>query len=117
MKHLRIFESEIRSLQEAELTKDNLASKKAEENKKMANFFNKYYKLNLPLDGNWKNPEYTKAFVRFCTEKKIITWTCKPGDGYCSDEQAGEVTIKDKVARAKFNSIMKNALLTLLMKP
>ena len=56
MKHLRIFESEIRSLQEAELTKDNLASKKAEENKKMANFFNKYYKLNLPLDGNWKNP-------------------------------------------------------------
>lgn len=117
MKHLRIFESHIDPIQEADLGKEKLASKKGMINKKMANFFNKYYKMNLPLDGNWKNPEYTKAFVRFCTEKQITTWTCKPGDGYCSDEQAGEVTIKDPIARAKFDKILKNALLTLLMKP
>jgi hypothetical protein len=117
MKHLRIFESHIDPIQEAELGKERLASKKGTINKKMANFFNKYYKMNLPLDGNWKNPEYIKAFTRFCTENKIQTWTCKPGDGWCSDEQAGEVTVKDPIARAKFNKIMKNALLTLLMKP
>jgi len=117
MRHLRIFESHIDPIQEAELDKEKLASKKAEYTKKMANFFNKHYKMNLPLDGNGKNPEYIKAFTRFCTEKKITIWTCKPGDGYCSDEQAGEVTIKDPIARAKFDKIMKNALLTLLMNP
>ena len=117
MKHLRIFESEGWTIQEDALSKENLVSKKGEDNKKMSNFFNKYYKMNLPLDGNWKNPEYTKAFVRFCTEKKIITWTCKQGDGYCSDAQAGEITIKDPAAQARFNKIMKNSLLTLLMQP
>lgn len=117
MKHLKIFESEAWPVQEEALTKDNMASKKAENNKKMANFFNKHYKLNLPLDGNWKNPEYTKAFVRFCTEQKIQTWTCKKGDGYCSDAQEGEVTIKDPIAKGKFDKILKNSLLTLLMKP
>jgi len=117
MKHLRIFESEAWPVQEEALSKGNLTSKKGEHTKKMANFFNKHYKLNLPLDGNWKNPEYTKAFVRFCTEKQIQTWTCKKGDGYCSDEQAGEVTVKDPIAKAKFDKILKNSLLTLLMKP
>ncbi len=117
MKHLRVFEANAWPVHEEELPKDNVASKKGEHTKKMANFFNKYYKMNLPLDGNAKNPEYIKAFTRFCTEKKITIWTCKPGDGYCSDAQAGEITIKDPIAKSKFDKILKNTLLTLLMKP
>lgn len=62
MKHLKIFESVTGSIQEEALAKGNLVSKKGELTKKMANFFNKHYRMNLPLDGNWQNPEYTQSF-------------------------------------------------------
>lgn len=117
MKHIEIFESFIEEKSDTTLTSDRLKSEKGNDTKRMANFFNKYYKINIPLDGNWKNPDYMKAMQRFVTEKKIDPiWTCRKGDGYCKDEQEGEITIRDAKARAKFNSIMKNILLDMLMK-
>jgi hypothetical protein len=115
MRHLRIFESHTEQLQEA--TPPKTESKESIQNKRMANFFNKLYKMNLPLDGNGKNPEYIKAFTRYCGEKKITTHICKKGDGFCSDLQAGEITVKDAQMRAKFERSVKNNALALLMKP
>ena len=122
MRHLRIYESLIEEQQPpkapaAPSKATAVASKQATAVKRTANFFNKIYKMNLPLDGNPKNKEYMKAFGRFCQEYKITTWTCKKGDGFCSDAQEGEITIKDDNARAKFDKIVKNKALELLMKP
>jgi hypothetical protein len=120
MRHLRIFESYQEQLQEATpptSASPTQQSKEAAAVNRMANFFNKFYKLNLKLDGNPKNPEYMKAFTRFCQEHKITTWTCKKGDGYCSDAQAGMITIKDEKSRAIFDKIVKTKALELLMKP
>ena len=69
-------------------------SPKANETKTWSQFFNQRYKLNLPIDGNWKNPEYGKAMERYIKEKGLPIWVCKKGDGYCHDEDAGEVTVK-----------------------
>lgn len=119
MRHLRIFESYQEQLQEATPPKTPTPqqSKEAAKVNRMANFFNKFYKLNLKLDGNPKNPEYMKAFSRFCQEHKITTWTCKKGDGYCSDAQAGMITIKDEKSRKIFDIAVKTKALNLLMKP
>jgi nucleoid-associated protein YejK len=116
MKHIKIFEN-YTGISEDNLTANRLKSLKGKDIKEMANFFNKHYQMNIPLDGNSKNPEYIKAMQRFTTEHKITVWTCRKGDGYCSDEQAGEITIRDKDARAKFNGILKNLLLKMLMNP
>lgn len=123
MRHLRIYESLIEEQQPpkapaAPSKATAVASKKTQQNKRMANFFNKLYKINLPLDGNEMNKEYMKAFGRFCQEYKIPTYTCKKGDGYCNDAHAGELTIKDDPAAwAKFNKMVKVKALELLMKP
>jgi hypothetical protein len=65
--------------------------------KQESEFFNKYYKLNLPVDGNWLNPEFNKIMGRYLKEKNIPIWVCKKGDGYCSDdgEDAGQVTTQE----------------------
>lgn len=120
MRHLRIYESHQEQLQEATpppTTSPTQQSKEANAVKRMANFFNKFYKLNLKLDGNPKNPEYIKAFGRFCREHKITPWICKKGDGYCSDAQAGMITIKDEKSRVIFDKTVKAKALDLLMKP
>ncbi len=120
MRHLRIYESLIQEQQPPVPSAKNSAieSKRAQQTKRMANFFNKLYKINLPLDGNPMNKEYMKAFGRFCQEQKILTYTCKKGDGYCNDAHAGELTIKDDPAAwAKFNKMVKVKALELLMKP
>lgn len=120
MRHLRIFESHTEQLQEATPPTSATAKKesmKSIQAKRLANFFNKLYKINLPLDGNEMNKEYMKAFSRFCQEYKITTYTCKKGDGYCNDAHAGELTIRDEKSRAIFNKVIKTKALELLMKP
>ena len=117
MRNIKLYESYTEEISEDNLASDRLKSPKGKETKEMANFFNKHYKMNIPLDGNWKNPEYIKAMQRFTTEHKISVWTCRKGDGYCSDEQAGEIVVRDKDARAKFNRILNNRLLKMIMNP
>ena len=89
-----------------QLTSASLASPKAQYTKKMQTFLNSYYKLKLPVDGNWMNPDYNSAMKKYITEKNIQPWICKKGDGYCHDADAGQVTagendikkLKDAVA-------------------
>jgi hypothetical protein len=88
---------EKRMLSEQVLSPERLSSLAGQENKKHSEFFNKYYKLNLPLDGNWLNPEFSKVMGRYLKEKNIPIWVCKKGDGYCSNdgEDDGVITTKE----------------------
>jgi hypothetical protein len=86
---------EKRMLSEIVLGPERLSSPAGQQNKKHSEFFNKYYKLNLPIDGNWLNPEFSKAMERYLKEKNIPIWKCKKGDGYCPDEEDGVITTKD----------------------
>jgi hypothetical protein len=88
---------EKRMLLEQVLGPERLSSPAGQENKKQSEFFNKYYKLNLPIDGNWLNPEFSKAMERYLKEKNIPIWVCKKGDGYCSNdgEDEGVVTTQE----------------------
>jgi hypothetical protein len=74
---------------------EQLNSLKGQDTKKKSEFFNKYYKTNLPLDGNWLNPDYNKTMERYLKEKNLPVWVCKGGDGYCNDTDNGEVITKD----------------------
>ena len=87
-----------------QLGPERLSSRKGDMTKKQSEFFNKYYKLNLPLDGNWKNIEFNNTLEKYLKEKNLPVWICKKGDGYCSDdgEDEGEITTKewDKLQRS-----------------
>ena len=78
-----------------QLESQQLNTPKGQLTKKVAEFFNKYYKINLPVDGNWMNPEFNKTMERYLKEKSIPVYVCRKGDGYCNDAYAGEVTTKE----------------------
>jgi hypothetical protein len=82
----------------------------------MKKFFNQYYKLNLPLNGDWQTKEYNDVIKRYIEEKKLQVWVCSTGDGYCPDNSDGEVTTKQlgelnnfiKQDKAKFTQTQGN---------
>jgi hypothetical protein len=78
------------------MTQAMLNSPYAKETKIWSDFFNKYYKMNLPVDGNWKNPEYNKTLSRYYKEKNIPVYVCQTNDSYCGSGSEGVVTTKDK---------------------
>ena len=65
--------------------------------KSEASFLNQYYKINLPAatTGNWKDKDFNEYLKKFMEEKQIPVWICKKGDGYCHDDDEGQVTTKD----------------------
>jgi hypothetical protein len=60
----------------------------------MKKFFNQYYKLNLPLNGDWQTKEYNDVMKRYIEEKGLPVWICKENDGWCGPGDEGEVTTK-----------------------
>lgn len=78
------------------MTQAMLNSPYAKETKIWSDFFNKYYKMNLPVDGNWKNPNYNKTLERYYKEKNIPVYVCQTNDSYCGSGSEGVVTTKDK---------------------
>ena len=82
-------------LKQQTLSPQALSSYKAQDTKEKAEFFNKYYKLNLPLDGNWTNVDFNNTVGRYLKEKNIPIWVCKKGDGYCHDDDAGQIGTKE----------------------
>ena len=86
------------------LTPEALNSPKAQDTKKTASFLNSYYKTNLSSakTGSWTDKDYNDTLKKFMEEKGIAVWVCKKGDGYCHDEDEGEVTTKelDKLKQA-----------------
>jgi hypothetical protein len=72
MSRLIISEEEkkqILSLYVEQLTPEELDSPKGIEAKLWKEFFNYYYRLNLPLDSDWSNPEFNEAMKRYIDEK------------------------------------------------
>ena len=65
--------------------------------KKWASFLNQYYKINLSAatTGSWTDKDFNDALKKFMEEKDIPVWICKKGDGYCHDDDEGEVTTKE----------------------
>ena len=80
-----------------QLTQTQLASSKGKQTKKFQEVFNSLYKSNLPVDGNWKDKKYNELKKKWLNEKGLTIHICKKGDGYCHDDDEGEVTTKDKV--------------------
>jgi hypothetical protein len=78
------------------MTQKMLNSPKGQDTKVWSQFFNKYYKMNLPVDGNWMNPEYNKTLTRYFKEKNIPVYVCQANDSYCGSGSEGVVTTKDK---------------------
>jgi len=85
----------LKALEGQRLSPEALNSPKGQWTKKVAGFFNKYYRINLPLDGNWMNPDFRETKARYLKEKGLPVYVCKKGDGYCNDAYAGEVTTKE----------------------
>jgi hypothetical protein len=78
------------------MTQAMLNSPYAKDTKVWSDFFNKYYKMNLPVDGNWRNPEFNKTNARYYKEKSIPVYICQLNDGFCNNDDMGVVTTKDK---------------------
>ena len=101
-KTIRLTESDLIRLvnkvineQTTTFTPEMLNSPKAQDTKSWAQFFNKYYKLQIPLDGRWDNPDYINSMKRYIEEKKLPVWVCKKGDNYCPEDEDGQTTTKD----------------------
>ena len=99
-KTIRLTESDLISLvnkvikeQSTTFIPEMLNSPKAKSTKSWAQFFNRYYKLQLPMDGKWDNPQFNIAMKRYIEEKKLPVYFCKSGDDYCNTD--GEVVTKD----------------------
>ena len=79
-------------------------SPKAQYTKDIAKIFNQYYGINLSAatTGSWTDKDYNDTTKRFMEENGISIWICKKGDGYCHDDDEGEVITKelDKLKQA-----------------
>jgi hypothetical protein len=80
---------------DSKLTPEQLNSNKGQDTKKWQTFFNQYYKLTLPVDGNWTTSAYNDAMKKYIEEKKLPVGVCKKGDGYCNDAYEGQVYTKN----------------------
>lgn len=115
MKRLIITEEEnrhIKGLYETigvKLGQEQLNSPKAQNTKKIATALNTYYKINLgaATTGQWTDKDYNDTLKRFMDEKKIPVWVCKKGDGYCHDEDEGEITAGANDVRRFYDEISK----------
>ena len=100
-KVIRLKESDIQRMVKRvlteQLTQDQLNSPKSKQAKKFQEVFNSLYKANLPADGNWKDKKYNELKKKWLNEKGLTIHICKKGDGYCNDNDEGEIITKDNV--------------------
>jgi hypothetical protein len=80
---------------DSKLSVEQLNSPAAQSTKQWQTFFNQYYKLSLPVDGNWMSSAYNNAMKKYIEEKKLPVGVCKKGDGYCNDAYEGQVYTKN----------------------
>ena len=87
------------------LQPQSLSSPKAEDTKKIAKLLNTQYKLNLSAadTGSWTDKDYNDTLLKFLKEKGFKYGVCQKGDGYCSDQQVGEVYSLDPNFRKMVN--------------
>ena len=76
-------------------TPEMLNSPKGKSTIEMKKFLNQYYKLSLPLNGDWQTKEFNDTMKRYLEEKGISVWICKANDGWCGPGDEGEVTTKE----------------------
>jgi hypothetical protein len=91
------------------LGQEQLNSPKAQNTKKFATALNTYYKIKLgaATTGQWTDKDYNDTLKRFMDEKKIPVWVCKKGDGYCHDEDEGQITAGANDVRRLYDEISK----------
>ena len=84
------------------LPPDRLSSLKAKYTKEIANLLNQFYDIKLTSadNGDWWSKEYNDTLKKFMEENNLPVWICKKGDGYCDDDQEGEVTTKGDIKSA-----------------
>lgn len=114
MKKFFITEEEkrqIKSLYEGTLTPEELNSPKGNETKLWKQFFNAYYRMNLPIDSDWSTPDFNNAMKRYIDEKKYtpkpdsrglyfaevpLGWTAeKNKDFACAQQGLYSITLKN----------------------
>jgi hypothetical protein len=100
---------QIRKLYETigdKLSAEELGTKKGDFTKRVASVLNKHYGINLSAatTGSWTDKDYNDTLKKFMEEKGIAVWVCKKGDGWCHDDDEGEVTTKDE----KFWEVLKS---------
>lgn len=88
------------------ITQEGSNSLKGQYTKKVASFLNNHYKMNLSAasTGNWSDKDFNDALLKYFKENKIQYGVCKKGDGYCHDEDEGQVYTND----TNFVSMIKN---------
>ncbi len=109
-KTIRLTESDLTRLvkriikeQSTTFTPEMLNSPKGQITKQFKQVFNKLYKTNFPLDGNWKVKGYNETMSRYVKDKGLPVYVCKKGDGYCSDDQEGEVGTDEQNTKKLFD--------------
>ena len=99
---VRLVEKVIKE-QSTTMTSDMLNSPKGQHTKQFKQVFNKLYKTNFQIDGNWKDKTYNETMSRYVKDKGLPVYVCKKGDGYCSDDQEGEVGTDEQNTKKLFD--------------
>lgn len=80
------------------LPTEQLNSLKGQYTKKLGSFLNNHYKINLSAasTGNWLDKDLNDTVLKYFKENNIKFYICKKGDGYCNDNDEGEVSTNDR---------------------
>jgi hypothetical protein len=82
--------------QSSTMTPDMLNSPKGQHTKKFKQVFNKLYKTNFPIDGNWMDKKYNETMAKYIKDKGLPVYVCKKNDDYCGNGSEGEVTVYEE---------------------
>ena len=66
---IKLTESQLKRLTEGLLSNEELNSPKGNEAKLWKQFFNVYYRMNLPIDSDWSTPDFNNAMKQYIDEK------------------------------------------------
>ena len=113
-KTIRIAESDlvkiVKRVMNENFTAEMANSRKAQGTKKYQQVFNKLYKTNFPLDGNWTDKKFNETMMRYIKDKGLTPYVCKKGDGFCNDDAEGEVTVYSKEDFKKLDAFVNQDL-------
>ena len=108
-KIIRLTESDltrlVKKVIKEQLSAQSLSSPMGEDTKKFQQVFNKLYKTNFKIDGNWEDKRYNETMTRYIKDKGIPPYVCRKGDGYCHDDDDGRVTVKGDDVKKLYDAL------------
>jgi len=69
---IKLTESQLKRLTEGLISTEEINSPKGNEAKLWKQFFNVYYRMNLPIDGDWSTPDFNNTMKKYIDEKGYI---------------------------------------------